>query len=107
MDGFGIFILIVAGVLPLFLFGYLIGVKRYLYLVAGYKPGRINDEEKFARNIGTACFSGGGILLALAVYLIFVGSISNFAIIFVSILGGLVPALLAFRTLHSDRSKNT
>lgn len=106
MNGFDLFILVIAGVLPLYLFGYLIGVKRYMYLIAGYKTGHVNDEGRLAKNIGVACFIGGSIFLALVIYLAFQGSISNFALVTIALLGGLIPAVLAIRAVLIDHEKN-
>ena len=53
----------ILGSLILFSLGYLIGIKRYMYLIAGYKPGRIEDEEAVAKSFRTYGF-GGGVLVA-------------------------------------------
>lgn len=51
------------GAILLFAIGYLIGVKRYMRLIAGYQPGRIKDEDAVARSFRIWCFSGGVLVL--------------------------------------------
>lgn len=59
------FVISIFGALLLFSLGYLIGVKRYMWLIAGYRPGRIKDEGAIARSFRVWCF-GGGVLVLLA-----------------------------------------
>ena len=42
------FAISVAGAFLLAVLGYLIGVKRYMHLIAGYEPGKYKDEEAVA-----------------------------------------------------------
>lgn len=57
------------GAILLFAIGYLIGVKRYMRLIAGYRPGRIKDEESVARSFRIWCFGGGVLVLAVGAVL--------------------------------------
>lgn len=51
------------GAILLFAIGYLVGVKRYMRLIAGYQPGRIKDEEAVAKSFRVWCFGGGAFVL--------------------------------------------
>ena len=59
----------ILGSLLLLLLGYLVGVKRQFWLIAGYKPGRVADEERLARVFRTYCFSGALLVMLAAVVL--------------------------------------
>lgn len=58
--------------LPLFWLSWLIGKKKKVHLIAGYVPGKYNDE-KLARTNALALTLVGLICLALAVVHLFVG----------------------------------
>lgn len=57
------------GAALLFALGYLIGVKRYMWLIAGYRPGKIKDEETIAKSFRIWCFSGGILVIVLGLIL--------------------------------------
>jgi hypothetical protein len=62
-------VLPIFGAILLFALGYLVGVKRYMRLIAGYRPGRIKDEEAVARSFRIWCFGGGVLVLLVGVLL--------------------------------------
>ena len=63
------FVISVSGALLLAILGYLIGVKRYMHLIAGYEPGKYKDEEAVARSFRIWCFGGAIVVLLVAVVL--------------------------------------
>lgn len=63
------FVISVSGALLLALLGYLIGVKRYMHLIAGYELGKFKDEEAVARSFRVWCFGGAIVVLLAAVLL--------------------------------------
>ena len=54
----------VSGALLLALLGYLIGVKRQMHWIAGYRPGKYKDDEAVARSFRLWCFGGAFVVLA-------------------------------------------
>ena len=55
----------ISGALLLAALGYLIGVKKHLHLIAGYRPGKNKDDEAVARSFRIWCFGGAFVVLLM------------------------------------------
>ena len=56
----------------IFLCGYLIGVKKQLWLISGYNPDRVKDKDGLAKWVGTGLQIIGGIEFLMGILALFV-----------------------------------
>lgn len=60
-------VLLVLAVIPCFLLGYFIGVKKRVELIAGYNPKKVEDPDGLAVWTGTLCNRIGVLIAVLTV----------------------------------------
>jgi len=95
-------IMMLFGVLPCLILGYLIRFKKKYGLIAGYESSQVNNAELLAKRIANLLFITAGLMAALYIDIELSKGISNIGwLIIISLL--IVPCVLAFRAQLLDK----